>query len=61
VVERLAAIPRRGERDLEVRLHLLLADVLAEELGAEGKLGLEIVLDGLRGKDSLVYSLVRDH
>src|SRR5213075_1221366 len=53
VIERLAAIARRGDGDLEVGLDLVLADVLAEELGAEGELGLEIVCFWLRREDTV--------
>ena len=55
MIERLAALARGGERDLEIRLHLLLADVLAEEFRAEGKLSLKVVLVGSRGENAVVH------
>ena len=58
VVERLAARLRRGERDLELFLHTLLADEVVESAGAERLLELFLVLLE-DGRDERAHAALR--
>ncbi len=51
VIERLVAVSRSRDRDLEVLLHLGLSDVFAEKFRTEGELDSEVVLIWLGGED----------
>src|SRR5437763_5791552 len=54
VIERLIALARRGDGDLEIRFDFLLADVFGELLRTKRKLGLDVVFDRLGGEDAIV-------
>ena len=45
VVERLAALLRGGDRDLEVLAHAILADVLVERARAQARFVLDVLVD----------------
>ena len=51
VVERLAALPRRGDRDLQVLADAVLADVLVERARAQPRLVLRVLVDARRRDD----------
>src|SRR5207248_8740376 len=53
VIEDVVTLARRGNRDLQVRLHLVLPDVLAQLLRAKGEIGLKVFLEGL-GREEVV-------
>src|SRR5712692_9398416 len=54
VIESLFALARGLDRDLEIGLDFLLADVLLEPARSERKLGLDLVFEGLRAQDAAV-------
>ena len=56
MIDRLLATPRRLEGDLQILFDFVLPDVLAEEAGAEGELGLEIVFERLCVQDAVGHS-----
>ena len=53
VVERLAAVPRRGDRDLQVLSDPILADVVVERAGPEPGLVLDVLVDARRSDDAV--------
>ena len=52
VIERLAALPRRGDRDLQVLADAVLADVLVEDARAQPGFVLRVLVDARRGHES---------
>ncbi len=55
MIERLAARPRRLDGDREVRLHLLLPDVLRQPLGPQGRIEIEVFLDLVAVENPLFF------
>ena len=61
VIERLAALPRRGDRHVQVLAHAILADVVVEPPRPQPGLVLRVVVDARRSDESIVRSRsVRD-
>src|SRR5262249_42707571 len=54
VVERLAALLRRLDRDVQLLAHLVLADVVVEPAGTESRVVLRVLLDARRRDDAIV-------
>ncbi len=54
VVERLAALLRRGDRDLQVLAHAILADVVVERARAQPGLVLDVVIRPRRGHQTAI-------
>ena len=57
VIERLAALLRRGDRDLQVLADAILADVLVEQARAQPRLVLRVFVDARRGHEAVVRHL----
>ena len=53
MIERLAAVPRRGNRDLQVLANSILADVVVERAGPEPGLVLDVLVDARRSDDAI--------
>ena len=54
VIEGLAALPRRGDGDVQVLADLVLADVLVERARTQSTLVLDVVVDAARGDQAFV-------
>ena len=57
VIERLAALLRRGDRHLQVLADAILADVLVEQARAQPRLVLRVFVDARRGHEAVVRHL----
>jgi hypothetical protein len=58
VIERFAALPRGTDEDLELRLDLLLTDVLSEAARPDGALNGLLFLLGRSADDSLFFDVL---
>ena len=54
VIERLAALLRRGDRHLQVLADAILADVLVEHARAQARFVLRVLVDARRGDEAIV-------
>ena len=57
VIERLAALLRGGDRDLQVLADAILADVLVEQARAQARFVLRVFVDARRGHEAVVRHL----
>ena len=61
MIERLAALLRRGDRHLQVLADAVLPDVLVERARAQPRLVLDVVVDARRGDEAIVGHVASDH